>query len=71
MTGTAVDANAVRTLSTAKNLKEIFLYQTAVPKSAWPALQAAFPHTTLDSGGYHLPKFTSDTAVVRAPPKKN
>lgn len=71
LTGTAVDANAVRTLSTAKKLKEIFLYQTAVPKSAWPALQAAFPHTTLDSGGYHLPKFTSDTAVVRAPPKKN
>lgn len=67
LTGTTVDEAAVRTLSKAKKLKEIFLYQTNVPKSSWPALQAAFPHTVLDSGGYQLPKLTTDTAVVRQP----
>jgi hypothetical protein len=65
LTGTAVDENAVRALSPAKKLKEIFLYQTNVSRSAWPALRAAFPHTVLDSGGYHLMKLTSDTAIVR------
>ncbi|HEV2482418.1 MAG TPA: DUF2231 domain-containing protein [Puia sp.] len=70
LTGTAVDEAAVRTLTKAKKLKEIFLYQTNVPKSSWPALQAAFPHTLLDSGGYQLPKLTTDTAVVRPAPQK-
>jgi uncharacterized membrane protein len=70
LTGTTVGEVEVRTLSRAKKLKEIFLYQTNVPKTAWPALQAAFPHTILDSGGYQLPKLTTDTAVVRPAPQK-
>lgn len=67
LTGTPVDEAAVRTLSKAKKLKEIFLYQTNVPKSSWAALQAVFPHTVLDSGGYRLPKLITDTAIVRQP----
>jgi uncharacterized membrane protein len=67
LTGTAVDETAVRALSKAKKLKEIYLYRTNVPRSSWPALQKAFPHTVLDSGGYELPRLTTDTAVVRQP----
>jgi hypothetical protein len=70
LTSTAVDEAGVRALSGAKKLKKIFLYQTNIPRSAWPALQAAFPHTVLDSGGYHLTKLTSDTAIVRPAPQK-
>ena len=70
MTSTAVDESAVRALANAKKLREIYLYQTNVSKSAWPALQAAFPHTVLDSGGYHLVKLTTDTAIVRPAPQK-
>jgi len=67
LTGDSVNEAAVSALSKAKKLKELFLYQTSVPRSAWPALQKAFPHTMLDSGGYKLPKLTTDTAVVRPP----
>lgn len=70
LTGTAVDEAAVRRLATAKKLKEIYLYQTNVPGTSWPALKKAFPHTLLDSGGYQLPKLTTDTAVVRPAPQK-
>jgi uncharacterized membrane protein/mono/diheme cytochrome c family protein len=71
LTGTAVDEAAVRTLVNMKKLREIYLYQTNIRRSAWPALKAAFPHTMLDSGGYRLPKLDSDTAIVRpAPPAK-
>ena len=70
LTSTAVDESAVRALANAKKLREIYLYQTNVSKSAWPALQAAFPHTVLDSGGYHLVKLTTDTAIVRPAPQK-
>ena len=70
LTSTGVDDVSVRALSGAKKLKEIFLYQTKIAKSAWPALQAAFPHTILDSGGYHLIKLVSDTAIVRPAPQK-
>jgi mono/diheme cytochrome c family protein len=70
LTSTAVDEAGVRALANAKKLREIYLYQTNISKSAWPALQAVFPHTVLDSGGYHLTKLTSDTAIVRLAPQK-
>lgn len=68
LTGTAVDEAAVRSLSRARKLREVFLYQTKVAVSSWPSLQAAFTHTVLDSGGYHLTPLTSDTALVRPAP---
>lgn len=49
------------------SLRELFLYGTPVDRSRWAALQAAFPHTRLDSGGYEVPFLTTDTAIVRAP----
>jgi hypothetical protein len=66
LTGTAVDAGAVRQLAGLPKLKRVYLYQTKVGREDWAALQAAFPHAVLDSGGYRMPVLDSDTAVVRA-----
>ena len=67
LAGTAVDEGAVRRLVGMPKLKRVYLYDTRVSRSGWAGLQAAFPHTILDSGGYRLPRLDSDTAVVRAP----
>ena len=68
LTGTAVDENGVRVLAKLPKLRELYLYQTNIQRAAWPALKAAFPHTLLDSGGYHLPRLDSDTAIIRPAP---
>ena len=70
LTGTPVDEGAVKQLAGMPKLKRVYLYQTSVGRAAWARLQAAFPHTVLDSGGYRMPVLTSDTAVVRAPAAK-
>jgi uncharacterized membrane protein len=65
LTGTTVaNLDALKTLP---NLRSLYVYQTHVDKSGWAALQAGFPHTVLDSGGYGMPFLSSDTAIVRAP----
>src|SRR5262249_38861499 len=65
LTSTAV--SDVTALAGLPKLRELFLFGTAVDHSRWAALQAQFPHTRLDSGGYVVPSLTTDTAIVRAP----
>jgi len=67
LTGTAVMQDDLAALKSLPKLARLYLYQTKVDKSQWAALQAAFPHTLLDSGGYALPFLPTDTAIVRAP----
>ena len=67
LASTKVHAEDVLALRGMSGLKNLYLYETAVGSRDWGALRAAFPHTLLDSGGYHLPFLTSDTAVVRRP----
>ena len=70
LSGVAVTAGDLQVLTSLPHLNALFLYQTAVDKTHWGALQTAFPHTRLDSGGYSLPFLTTDTAIVRAPKRK-
>ncbi len=67
LVGTAVTANGVKTLVQLKQLKRIYLYQTKVDKTVWAELQKQFPSTKLDSGGYVVPSFPSDTSLVQKP----
>lgn len=67
LAGTAVTTADLQTLSALPQLQELFLYKTNVDKTHWATLQAGFPHTRLDSGGYTVPFLTTDTAIVRAP----
>jgi uncharacterized membrane protein len=67
LAGTTVTSGDLSALSALPQLHELFLYKTSVDKARWTQLQAAFPHTRLDSGGYTVPFLTTDTAIVRAP----
>jgi uncharacterized membrane protein/mono/diheme cytochrome c family protein len=63
---TKVTAKGILRLKELKSLLSLFLYQTKVNKGDWAALQNAFPKTRIDSGGYFVETFASDTMQVKA-----
>jgi hypothetical protein len=67
LVGTKVTAGGVMQLQSIKGLQSIYLYQTGVNKNDWPALKKAFPKTEIDSGGYVVPLFQTDTEIVKKP----
>lgn len=67
LVGTSVTAEGIKSLAQLKQLKRIYLYQTKVDKTLWAELQKQFPSTKLDSGGYIVPLFSSDTSLVQKP----
>jgi len=67
LVGTAVTAQGVIQLKNLKNLQSIYLYQTAVKKSEWNDLKKTFPKASIDSGGYTVPLFPTDTMEVKPP----
>ena len=69
LVGTPVTLMGVIQLKSLPHLTTIYLAQTAVEKKEWPALQRAFPQAILDSGGYQVNSLTSDTTLVKAPPR--
>ncbi|HXB34645.1 MAG TPA: c-type cytochrome domain-containing protein [Puia sp.] len=71
LTGTAVDAADVKRLKGLPKIAELYLYGTKVGREDWVGLRRDFPRVVLDSGGYTIPVLVTDTAIVRAPVKKN
>ncbi len=71
LVGTKVTAKGVMQLQSIKGLQSIYLYQTGVNKNDWTVLQKAFPKTEIDSGGYVVPLFSTDTIFVKAPKANN
>jgi mono/diheme cytochrome c family protein len=67
LVGTPVTAQGVMQLKNLKNLQSIYLYQTAVKRSDWNDLKKTFPKTLIDSGGYSVPFFATDTIEVKPP----
>lgn len=70
LVGTGVTAKGVGQLSRLQQLQNLYLAQTAVGNADWAALQEAFPKTRLDSGGYQLAFYATDTMVLKAPVRK-
>jgi mono/diheme cytochrome c family protein len=70
LVATGVTGAGVVQLKDLKNLQSIYLYQTTVKKSEWNNLKKSFPKTTLDSGGYIVPLFPTDTTEVKPPKAK-
>ena len=68
LVGTRVTAKGIMLLKELKNLQAIYLYQTGVQSTEWTALKNNFPGVNVDSGGYVVPIFQSDTTEVT--PKK-
>lgn len=65
LVGTNVSTNGIMQLKPLKNLHSLFVYQTAVNRQAYSQLKTALPKTTIDTGGYAVPTFTSDTTEVK------
>jgi len=71
LVGTKITAAGIMPLKALKKLRSIYLYQTDIEKKDWPALAKAFPHVLLDSGGYAVPLFKTDTMIVKPPKIKH
>jgi len=67
--GTKVTAAGVLHLKDLKQLQSVYFYRTGVNSQDWASLKKAFPTARLDSGGYQVPLFETDTMLVK-PPKK-
>jgi len=63
--GTAVTAKGMAGLKDLTQLKNIYLYQTAIATGEQPLLKQAFPTAKLDFGNYVLPMLEGDTSEIR------
>ena len=71
LVGTKVTAQGVIQLKNLPKLQAIYLYKTFISSSDFPMLKNNFPKVTLDTGGYQVPTFETDTTIVMPPEKKN
>lgn len=66
LVGTKVTARGILQLKDLKMLRSLYLYQTGIRSTDWPALKNAFPRTVIDTGGYRVETLPTDTTVVKA-----
>jgi uncharacterized membrane protein/mono/diheme cytochrome c family protein len=64
LVGTRVTSQGVLSLKELKNLRSVYLYQTLIKSNEWVTLKNNFPGVLIDSGGYKVPMFASDTTEV-------
>src|SRR6188508_208984 len=70
LVGTKVTAQGVVQLKALPKLQALYLYKTFISSSDWSVLKNNFPKVTLDTGGYQVPTFETDTTIVMPPEKK-
>lgn len=63
---TRITADGLLHLKNLPQLSSIYLSQTQITGNQWASVQAAFPRTKLDSGGYRVSFLPSDTQILRA-----
>lgn len=61
LVGTKVSADGLLALTNISHLQNMYLFQTNVNSNKWLQLKKSFPKTVLDTGGYKVPVFASDT----------
>ena len=71
LVGTKTTAQGLLPLKELPRLQSLYLYKTFISSSDWVLLKNAFPKVTLDTGGYIVPIFESDTTELKAPERKN
>ncbi|MEO5681226.1 MAG: c-type cytochrome domain-containing protein [Chitinophagaceae bacterium] len=69
LVATKITAAGLLQLKNLKQLQGIYFYQSAVKNTDWDMLTKNFPTVKLDSGGYQVPLFATDTMLVQ-PPKR-
>jgi len=67
LVGTKVTLKGIVELKDLKKLESLYLYQTKVDLAEQKLIKQTFPKTIIDYGGYTVPSFESDTAIVKQP----
>lgn len=67
LAGCKISANGLLQLKALPKLQQLFLFECPIEPAEWAGLKQAFPHAVLDSGGYHLEKLMTDTAMLKGP----
>ena len=66
LVGTKVTMQGLMVLKNLKKLALLYLYQANIKGQDWATIKKEFPKTQVDSGGYQVPVFTSDTTLVKS-----
>ncbi|MES2648455.1 MAG: c-type cytochrome domain-containing protein [Bacteroidota bacterium] len=65
LSGNNISFKSLLQLKEIKTLDKIFLFNTTLVPSDYGRLQAGFPKTSIDTGGYIVPLFANDTLVAK------
>jgi hypothetical protein len=65
--GCKISVKGLLQLKALPKLQQVFLFECPIEPAEWAGLKQAFPHAVLDSGGYHLEKLVTDTAMLKGP----
>jgi uncharacterized membrane protein len=71
LVGTRVGLQGILQLRDLKSLHSLYLYKTDIKNKDWQTLKSAFAQAQIDSGGYLVPLFSTDTIVIRAKKEYN
>lgn len=64
LTGNKITNEGLLQLKSLPKLKQLYLYRTAIDRSNFLQLKSAFPAAYLDTGGYIVPTYASDTTEL-------
>ena len=67
--GTKITATGLLALKDLKALHAVYVYKTGIKNADWSGIKKYFPKVEIDTGGYTVPLFASDTSIVQ-PPKQ-
>jgi len=66
---TKISAAGLMFLKNLDALREVYVYRTGVKGGEWATIRKALPKVTIDTGGYIVPLFETDTMIVKPPPR--
>jgi uncharacterized membrane protein/mono/diheme cytochrome c family protein len=67
LVGTKITASGLLSLKDLKALQSVFVYKTSIMGADRTNIKKYFPKVQIDTGGYIVPLFESDTTLVKAP----
>jgi len=67
LVGTKITAAGLLSLKDLKALQSVYVYKTGIKSTDWENIKKYFPKVQIDTGGYIVPLFESDTILVKPP----
>jgi hypothetical protein len=65
LVNTKVTAQGLIPLSKLPKLKQLYVYKTAIKPSDYAQIKSLLPNTVIDTGGYVVPTWASDTSIFK------